>query len=127
MKTRLLMLLLAVSSSSKATVSEFNHFFIPYERIQSNYICLDKQIMKATFGIPLASMFEGIFSKTQTLDQVLSGNSPRFNINLLVKGSTSIAYSLNFDRQTTSGITDYSFTLSKRLNHYMVLGNLGFG
>jgi len=106
------MLLLAVSSSSKATVSEFNHFFIPYERIQSNYICLDKQIMKATFGIPLASMFEGIFSKTQTLDQVLSGNSPRFNINLLVKGSTSIAYSLNFDRQTTSGITDYSFTLN---------------
>ena len=105
-------LLLVLSTSSKATVSEFNHFFIPYERIQSNYICLNKQIMKAEFGIPLASMFEGIFSQTQTLNQVLSGNSTRFNINLLVSGSTSVTYNLNFDRQTSGGVTDYSFTLN---------------
>ena len=111
-KLLLTVLLLALSASSKATVSEFNTFFIPYERIQSNYICLNEQIMKAEFGIPLASMFEGIFSETQTLSQVLSGNSTRFNINLLVSGSTSVAYSLNFDRQTSSGVTDYSFTLN---------------
>lgn len=55
--------LCAATAGVHATVSEYTEFFIPYERAQSGYVCLDKQIMEAEFGIPLASLMEGIFPK----------------------------------------------------------------
>ena len=103
--------LLAAMAGANATVSEYTEFFIPYERAQSGYVCLDKQIMEAEFGIPLASLMEGIFSETKTLHQMLGGTSTYKNINLLVNGATKIPYTYNFDRYTSSGKWDYSFTL----------------
>lgn len=104
-------LLFTATSSVQATVSEYTEFFIPYERAQSGYVCLDKQLMEAEFGIPLASLMEGIFSETKTLHQVLGGTSTYKNINLLVNGTTTIPYTYNFDRYTSSGVYEYSFTL----------------
>ncbi len=96
--------------AAQATVSEYTGFFIPYEREQSAYVCLHKDIMSASFGIPLASMMTGIFSGTQTLHQGGTGNTYQ-NINLLVNGTTTIGWNLNFDRYNANGVTDYSFTL----------------
>ena len=104
--------LLAAMAGANATVSEYTEFFIPYERAQSGYVCLDKQIMEAEFGIPLASLMEGIFTETKTLHQMLGGTSTYKNINLLVNGSTTIPYTYNFDRYTSSGVYEYSFTLN---------------
>lgn len=103
--------LFAATASVQATVSEYTEFFIPYERAQSGYVCLDRQIMEAEFGIPLASLMEGIFSETKTLHQILGGTSTYKNINLLVNGTTTIPYTYNFDRYTSSGVYEYSFTL----------------
>lgn len=103
--------LLAAASSVQATVSEYTEFFIPYQRAQSEYVCLNKQIMEAEFGIPLASMMAGIFSETKTLHQHLGGTNTYENINLLVNGMTTIPNTYNFDRYTSSGVTEYSFTL----------------
>ncbi|QQZ27648.1 hypothetical protein HMY34_02160 [Thiothrix subterranea] len=104
-------LLFTATASVQATVSEYTEFFIPYERTQSGYVCLDEQLMEAEFGIPLASLMEGIFSETKTLHQVLGGTSTYQNINLLVNGTTTIPYIYNFDRYTSSGVFEYSFTL----------------
>ncbi|WPD21947.1 MAG: hypothetical protein SD837_17290 [Candidatus Electrothrix scaldis] len=68
-------LLLASSQIAQATVSEYAEFYIPYQRLQSEEICLQKQIMEAEFGIPLASMMTGIFSPTKTLHQRLGGEN----------------------------------------------------
>lgn len=95
---------------AQATVSAYAEFYIPYQRIQSDYVCLDRQIMEAEYGIPLASMMAGVFSPTQTLQQSSAGNTYR-NINLLSAGNTQIAWQLNFDRYHPNGIYDYSFTL----------------
>jgi hypothetical protein len=103
--------LFAVTAGAQATVSEYTAFFIPYERAQSGYVCLDSQLMEAEFGIPLASLMEGIFSETKTLHQMLGGTSTYKNINLLVNGATKIPYTYNFDRYTSSGVYEYSFTL----------------
>ena len=103
--------LLAAMAGANATVSEYTEFFIPYERAQSGYVCLDKQIMEAEFGIPLASLMEGIFTETKTLHQMLGGTSTYKNINVLVNGTTTIPYTYNVDRYSSSGVTDYSFTL----------------
>ncbi|WMP17732.1 hypothetical protein [Thiothrix lacustris] len=112
MKKLLASTVLCVASAGvQATVSEYTEFFIPYERSQSGYVCLDRQIMEAEFGIPLASTMEGIFSETKTLHQVLGGTSTYKNINLLVNGTTTIPYTYNFDRYTSSGVFEYSFTL----------------
>ncbi|MEZ5536292.1 MAG: hypothetical protein R3F02_11795 [Thiolinea sp.] len=94
----------------QATVSEYAEFYIPYQRTQSEYVCLDRQIMQAEYGIPLASMMTGIFSPTQTLHQSSGGNT-RQNINLLSSGTTGIDWQMNFDRYHPSGVYDYSFTL----------------
>lgn len=112
MKRLLAMIVLgAAAASTQATVSEYTEFFIPYERAQSGYVCLNRQIMEAEFGIPLGSMMEGIFSETKTLHQMLGGTSTYRNINLLVNGATKIPYSYNFDRYTSTGVYEYSFTL----------------
>lgn len=103
--------LFAATTGVQATVSEYTEFFIPYERAQNGYVCLDEQLMEAEFGIPLASLMEGIFSETKTLHQVLGGTSTYKNINLLVNGTTTIPYTYNFDRYTNSGVYEYSFTL----------------
>ncbi|WML90598.1 hypothetical protein RCF98_16710 [Thiothrix lacustris] len=103
--------LCTATAGVNATVSEYTEFFIPYERAQSGYICLDSQLMEAEFGIPLASLMEGIFSETKTLHQILGGTSTYQNINLLVNGTTTIPYTYNFDRYTNSGVYEYSFTL----------------
>ena len=94
-----------------STVSEYTEFFIPYERAQSGYVCLNRQIMEAEFGIPLASMMTGIFSATKTLHQNFGGHNEWKNINLLTDGSAEIPWKLNFDRYNDSGVYDYSFTL----------------
>ena len=96
---------------ARATVSEYAEFYVPYARIQSEYICLSQQIMEAEFGIPLASILTGVFSETQTLRQSIGGSNSYHNINLLVDGSAKITPVLNFDRYHDNGIYDYSFTL----------------
>lgn len=104
-------LLATASCNTHATVSEYGEFYIPYQRLQSEATCLNRQIMQAEYGIPLASMLQGVFSETRTLQQNLGGTSPYININLLVNGSTTIPHTYNFDRYTSSGVYDYSFTL----------------
>lgn len=44
---------LCAANVVEATVSEYAEFYIPYERNQSGYTCLNRQIMQAEFGIPL--------------------------------------------------------------------------
>ena len=113
MKTLLASVALLIAATDlQATVSEYTEFFIPYQRTQSEFVCLHKQIMEAEFGIPLPSMMMGIFSETKTLHQHLGGTNTYANINMLVKGTTTIPYTYNFDRYTSSGITEYSFTLN---------------
>lgn len=104
-------MLLASALPARATVSEYAEFYVPYARIQSDYICLSQQLMEAEFGIPLASILTGVFSETQTLRQSIGGNNTYQNINLLVDGSAKITPVLNFDRYHDNGIFDYSFTL----------------
>lgn len=103
-------LLLVSGRTARATVSEYTEFYIPYQRLQSEEICLQKQIMEAEFGIPLASMMTGIFSPTRTLHQRLGMESEWKNINLLADGA-EIPWDLVFDRYNENGIYDYSFTL----------------
>ncbi|XCN72984.1 MAG: hypothetical protein Q3M24_22365 [Candidatus Electrothrix aestuarii] len=104
-------LLLASSQIAQAMVSEYAEFYIPYQRLQSEEICLQKQIMEAEFGIPLASMMTGIFSPTKTLHQRLGGENEWRNINLLADSTAGIPWDLTFDRYNENGIYDYSFTL----------------
>ena len=103
-------LLLTGSQTAQATVSEYTEFYIPYQRLQSEEVCLHQQIMEAEFGIPLASMMTGIFSPTKSLHQRLGMESEWKNINLLADGA-AIPWELNFDRYHESGVYDYSFTL----------------
>ncbi|MCI5157122.1 MAG: hypothetical protein D3906_01545 [Candidatus Electrothrix sp. AUS1_2] len=104
-------LLLAGSRAARATVSEYTEFYIPYQRLQSEEICLQKQIMEAEFGIPLASMMTGIFSPTKTLHERHGMEHEWKNINLLAEDS-EIPWELNFDRYNEkNGVYDYSFTL----------------
>jgi hypothetical protein len=113
MKTLLASIALLIAASDlQATVSEYTAFFIPYQRSQSEHVCLSQQIMEAEFGIPLGSMMAGIFSETKTLHQHLGGTNTYANINMLINGTTTIPYTYNFDRYTSSGITEYSFTLN---------------
>lgn len=63
-------MLLAAPVGVQATVSEYTEFFIPYQRAQSGYVCLDRQLMEAEFGIPLASLMEGIFSEREVVPLV---------------------------------------------------------
>lgn len=104
-------MLLASALPARATVSEYAEFYVPYARIQSEYICLSQQIMEAEFGIPLASILNGVFSETQSLRQTIGGSNSYQNINLLVDGNARITPILNFDRYQDNGIYDYSFTL----------------
>lgn len=94
---------------AQATTSEFSGFYVPYQRVQSQYTCLDQQLMQAVFGIPLGSLVNGVLSPTRTLHQQSGGNNYQ-NINLLSPGSARIIPQLNFDRYI-SGVFDYSFTL----------------
>ncbi|MCI5212726.1 MAG: hypothetical protein D3910_28930, partial [Candidatus Electrothrix sp. ATG2] len=65
----LTILFLAGSQTAHATVSAYAEFYVPYQRRQSEEVCLSRQIMEAEFGIPLASMMSGVFSPTKTLHQ----------------------------------------------------------
>ncbi len=110
---KIFLLMLLASTLSCATVSAYNNYYIPYKRIQSEYICLDQQIMRAEYGIPLASLLIGVLSETRTLIQNTAGNDTHSykNINLLVIDGKQITSRLNFDRYTSSGVSDYSFDL----------------
>lgn len=102
---------LCAANFAEATVSEYAEFYIPYERAQSGYTCLNRQIMQAEFGIPLASMMSGILAATQTIHQQSGGQNTYENINLLYKANAPISWNLNFDNYHPNGVTDYSFTL----------------
>ena len=99
------------SSPAGATSSAYAEYYVPYERIQSQNICLSKQIMEAEFGIPLASILQGVFSETRTLRQASSIPNRYENINLLANEEALIEPVLAFDRYHNNGIVDYSFTL----------------
>ena len=99
------------SSPAGATSSAYAEYYVPYERIQSQNICLSKQIMEAEFGIPLASILQGVFSETRTLRQASSFPNRYENINLLANEEALIEPVLAFDRYHNNGIVDYSFTL----------------
>lgn len=99
------------NSPANATVSEFSSYYVPYQPIQSENVCLSKQIMLADFGIPLVSLLQGTFSETRTLHQALSPPHTYRNINLLATEGGLIIPKYNFDRAASGGITDYSFTL----------------
>ena len=103
-------LVLASGQTAQATVSEYAEFYIPYQRRQSEEVCLNRQIMEAEFGIPLGSMMSGIFSPTKTLHQRLGMEDEWKNINLLTDDA-AIPWQLNFDRYNDNGVYDYSFTL----------------
>lgn len=98
------------SISANATVSEFSNYYVPYKPIQSDKICLSKQIMAADFGIPLVSLLQGTFSETRTLHQRLTPPHTYRNINLLAAPGGLIIPKYNFDRAASNGVTDYSFT-----------------
>ena len=102
---------LCAANVAEATVSEYAEFYIPYERNQSGYTCLNRQVMRAEFGIPLASMMSGVFAATKTIHQQSGGQNTYENINLLYQSNAPITWNLNFDNYNTNGITDYSFTL----------------
>ena len=106
----LITLFLAGSRTARASHLVYEEFYIPYQPIQREGICLHKQIMQAMIGIPLASMMTGIFSPTSTLHQRYDMESERKNINLLAEGA-EIPWVLNFDRHSENGVYDYSFTL----------------
>ena len=103
--------LLLGSASVRATVSEFSDYYVPYKPIQSDKICLSKQIMAADFGIPLVSLLQGTFSETRTLHQGLTPPHTYRNINLLATPGGLIVPKLNFDRFPSNSITEYSFTM----------------
>ena len=98
------------SSPAGATSSAYAEYYVPYERIQSQNICLSKQIMEAEFGIPLASILQGVFSETRTLRQASSFPNRYENINLLANEEALIEPVLAFDRYHNNGVVDYSFT-----------------
>jgi len=99
-------------SSALATVSEYTPYYIPYERYQSGFTCMNQQMMLAEFGIPLASLISGIVAPTHTLVQTNNQGADYQNINLLAPEKVRIAWSLNFDRyHSDTGVTDYSFSL----------------
>lgn len=104
--------ILCAVNLAEATSSEYAEFYIPYQRVQSDYVCLDRQIMQGQFGIPLASMMHGIFADSRTLHQQGSGPNTYANINLLYQANAAIPWQLNFDTYHANGITDYSFTLN---------------
>ncbi|MCI5140821.1 MAG: hypothetical protein D3909_03650 [Candidatus Electrothrix sp. ATG1] len=106
----LTILFLAGSQTAHATVSAYAEFYVPYQRRQSEEVCLSRQIMEAEFGIPLASMMSGVFSPTKTLHQRHGMEDEWKNINLLADGA-KIPWELNFDRYNDNGVYDYSFTL----------------
>ncbi|XOF33502.1 MAG: hypothetical protein ACL93V_16120 [Candidatus Electrothrix sp. YB6] len=106
-----ILLFLLSGQTVHATVSEYTEFYIPYQRRQSEEVCLSRQIMEAEFGIPLASMMSGIFSPTRTLHQRHGMDDEWKNINLLAGDGISIPWELNFDRYNENGVYDYSFTL----------------
>ncbi len=108
---KLALILLFLSTSLGATVSEFTSFYIPYQRVQSEYICLDKQIMQTDFGIPLASMVKGVLAPTKTLHQSFAIPDSYKNINLLAMNNTRIVDNLTSD-SFNAGVYDYSFTLN---------------
>jgi len=110
---RKILVMLLVSTFGYATVSEYNNYYIPYQRIQSEYICLDQQTMRAVYGIPLASLLIGVLSETKTLIQQTAGSRKYTyeNINLLAMDGKQITSKLNFDRYTSSGVSEYSFVL----------------
>jgi hypothetical protein len=85
-------LFLLGGQTAQATVSEYAEFYIPYLRRQSEEVCLNRQIMEAEFGIPLASMMTGIFSPTRTLHQRHGMEDEWKNINLLAEGSAGIPW-----------------------------------
>ena len=103
--------ILLSSSPARATSSAFAEYYVPFERIQSQRICLSKQMMEAEFGIPLASILQGVFSETRTLRQAISFPNRYENINLLANASAPITPELAFDRYHDNGVYDYSFTL----------------
>ena len=119
---KLILVFTLLVTYGKSTISEYGEFYIPYQRVQSEYVCLQKQIMMAEYGIPLASLLQGILSETRTVHQ--SFNNPDNpisyrNINLLAMNNVHIIDRLKFDRYTTSRIYDYSFVLDlSQLNRY---------
>ena len=107
---KLAFILLFLSTSLGATNSEFMSFYIPYQKVQSGYICLNKQIMSATFGIPLSSMLKGVLAPTKTLHQSFAVPDSYQNINLLAMNNTRIVDNLISDSGST--VYNYSFTLN---------------
>lgn len=103
--------LISSSLHAHATSSGYADFYIPYKQIQSDYTCLNRQTMEAVFGIPLASIVQGVFAETRTYQQSMVGPGRYVNINLLANEATTIAPQLNFDRYHDNGVYDYSFTL----------------
>lgn len=102
---------LCAATFAEATVSVYTGFYIPYERYQGAYTCLNRELMRAEFGIPLASMMSGIFAATKTIHQQGDWQNTYENINLLYKPDAPITWNLNFDKSYPNGVTDYSFTL----------------
>lgn len=110
-KLLIILPILCAVNPVRATTSEYTEFYILYERQQSGYTCLHRQIMQATFGIPLASLMSGIFADSRTLHQQGGGQNTYENINLLHQTAAPITWVLNFDNYHANGVTDYSFTL----------------
>jgi hypothetical protein len=108
---KLAFILLFLSTSVNATTSEFTNFYIPYQRVQSEYMCLDKQIMLATYGIPLASLVKGVLAPTKTLHQSFAVPNNYKNINQLAMNNTRILDNLISDNVTPAGVYEYSFSL----------------
>jgi len=94
----------------QATVSMYAEYYVPFQPIQRQHVCLSKQIMEAEIGIPLASVLLGTFAETKTLHQAISMADRYENINLLANKKALIRPVLTFDRYR-NGVFDYSFTL----------------
>ncbi len=94
---------------AQATTDEYARFVIPYERLQSEFVCLDEQTMNATFGIPLFSLLVGVFNPTMTL----IGGAPSLtydNINLLTMDG-GITHQYIFDSVTPSNTWEYKLSI----------------
>ena len=107
----LLASLLGSSVPSHATTSAYADFYIPYNKIQGDYTCLNRETMEAVYGIPLASMLKGVFAETRTFHQSMVGPGTYQNINLLANANAKIEPQYNFDRYHSNGVFDYSFTM----------------
>lgn len=99
------------SAVAQATVSAYAEFYIPYQRLQSEYVCLNKQIMNAEFGIPLFSTLTGILNPSQTLVGIIGQPITYQNINLLVNGTTKITSSYIHDNYTSSNIVESKLSI----------------